>query len=176
MKYLPLFLIITLFLSLSACEAPSEAGNGNMVSQEGPSIDLMKSTVDAYNNGDFDAWASSFADTAKIYPQGYGLESVSVATDKENQMAFVQQSSDYKFETMVWEVVNMGGDTDWVHMWGTWTGTLKADGSEVTVPVFINPAIEQGKIVGMTRYLDASIFNDAIEAAAAAAEGTEAEE
>ena len=105
---------------------------------EGPSIDMMKTMVANYEKGDLDANQAFYADTAKIYRQGWGLASITPEDDLKRSKEMLAYFSEYDISNELYEVVTLEG-MDWLHFWGIWTGKLKADGSEVKVSFFYEP-------------------------------------
>lgn len=154
---------LLLILGLAACQNT----NGPTVTMgEGPEINMLKSMVENYEKGDLDANLSFYADTAKIYRQGWGLASITAAEDVERSKELITYFSEYGISDEIYEVVTVDG-MHWLHFWGVWTGKLKADSSEVKLPFFMNPGIKDGKIQMMSFYADNSIISNAIQKATA---------
>lgn len=150
-----------------------------------PEIDEVKALLKDYQDGNWEAWATHYADTAKIYhnswKEGSGKTPQQTADDLKAILANV---SSYGFEVdaendMPWYemVLNDNGNT-WVSFWGNWKGTLAANNKELEIPVHLSIQFVDGKIVREEGYYNLSEFTAAmaeIEAAkmAAEAEATE---
>lgn len=157
-------LLFLLVISVTACQD----SKGPKVSLgEGPEVELMKTMVENYEKGNLEASLAFYADTAKIYPQGWGLESISPQKDVQNSKAFLANFSSYDISDEIYEVVTMG-DRKFLHFWGMWSGKLKLNGEEIKIPFFLNPAMQNGKIVMQSFYSDGTIASNAIQKALAA--------
>lgn len=133
---------------------------------ESPEIEAIKANVAEYNNGDWEAWRTHFADTAKLYINS--LKSIS-ASDLENaQKELLSNFSSYGFQdegTFI-EMVIDNDDETWVNYWANWHAKFKANGKEVDVPVHFTAQFVDGKIVEFHDYFDVSALNNAIAALA----------
>ncbi|WP_246085356.1 nuclear transport factor 2 family protein [Paucihalobacter ruber] len=128
--------------------------------QQSPEIDTYKKVIKAYQNLDWDAFATHYADTAKIFnnatkDKGLTLTEL-IASNQQDASLFstwnyVDSESDYEM------VVTDKGET-WVNFWGLWQGKLKADGKTYDIPAHMTIQFVGGKIVKEYGYWDISRF------------------
>ncbi|MEP0714270.1 nuclear transport factor 2 family protein [Algoriphagus sp.] len=117
--------------------------------QQSPEIDLVKSGISNYVNGEWEDYSSNYADGASIF---FNVTEESPATIQEtiaSQKLSVEPFSTYAFDREKDEyemVVTDKGET-WVNFWGTWKGTLAATGEEFVIPVHLTYQFVDGKIV-----------------------------
>lgn len=112
-------------------------------------IDVTKALLKDYQDGNWEAWATHYADTAKIYHNTV-KNGTTPAETVEDLKAVLANVSSYEFEQdedQPWYemVVNDNGNT-WVYFWGTWKGTLAANGKELEIPVHLSLRFVDGKI------------------------------
>ena len=146
-------------------------------SRTGPAVDLVKAAIEDYQNGDWDAWASKFADTAKIHhnvPQGKG---VTANQQIEVFKPMIAALSSYGFDEDTWyeQVLTDEGET-WVNVWAEWHGTVAATGQKIVVPVHLTARVEDGLIRREYVYYDPAELQGALAALEAEAEANEEEE
>ena len=130
---------------------------------ESPEIDSFKANISSYNNGDWEAWETRFADTAKLYVNS--LKSMT-AKDLENaQKELLSNFSSYGFQDKdsFVEMVIDSTDETWVNYWANWHGKLKANDKEIDVPVHITAQFVNGKIVEVYDYYDSGIVKTALD-------------
>jgi ketosteroid isomerase-like protein len=159
--------------------------NSKQFTMTSPEIDVAKALVKDYHAGDWDAWASHYADTAKIFHNTWD-ESKGATPEEtaENLKTILSNLSSYHFEEddeLPWyEMVTNDKGSVWVNFWGNWKGTLAANGKELNIPVHLSIRFADGKIAREEGFYNLAEFNAAlqeIEAAKAAAEmESEAEE
>lgn len=128
--------------------------------QQSAEIDTYKKVIKAYQNLDWDAFATHYADTAKIFnnatkDKGLTLTEL-IASNQQDASLFstwnyVDSESDYEM------VVTDKGET-WVNFWGLWQGKLKADGKTYDIPAHMTIQFVDGKIVKEYGYWDISRF------------------
>ena len=129
---------------------------------ESPEITSFKASISEYGNGDWEAWHTHFADTAKLYINS--LKNIST-TDLENaQKEMLANFSSYGFQDKgsFAEMVLDNDNETWVNYWANWHGTLKANSNEIDVPVHITAQFVDGKIVEMYDYYDLSPVTNAL--------------
>jgi hypothetical protein len=146
-------------------------------SRTGPAVDLFKAAVEDYQNGDWDAWASKFADTAKIHhnvPEGKGI---TAAEQIEVFKPMVAALSSYGFDEDAWyeQVVTDEGHT-WVNVWAEWHGVIAANNKEIIIPVHITARVEDGLIRREFVYYNPSELEDTLAALEAEANAAVTEE
>lgn len=116
--------------------------------QQSPEIDTFKTVLGNYDNKEYEAMVSHYADTAKTYfntsdkPIALGdLASYHSQNDANySNRGFLKEDQEYEM------VVTDKGDT-WVNFWGDWKGTLNANGKEITIPIHLTSQFKDGKIV-----------------------------
>lgn len=144
-----------------------------------PEITAYKKGVEAYEKADWATWSSMFSDTVKVYHNTWDNPS-SLADTQQRHQNMIDLLSSYGFdkEQMVVEQ-NLDDDGEtWVNFWSVWSGTLKANGKKITIPVHLTAQFVDGKIVQEYGFWDMSGFQaemQALEAAAAAEEEEGAE-
>ncbi len=162
-----LCLCTTLFIS---CEqAPTR------YTTDSPEIDVLKTLIKDYNQGDWEGWASHYADTVKIYHNS--LKPSSVSEIREGLQALLANNSEYGFsdKDIFYEMVIDDDQEKWVNFWGTWEGILAANGQKLVIPVHLTAQLVDGKIVEEHTYYNLSEFTT-IMAELAAKEAMEAME
>lgn len=123
-----------------------------------PEIEITKSTLKYYVNGDWGALKSLFADTAKVMnnvPDGKAI-SVDAAIMDYKQDHELFTSISYLAEEDFFEMVVTDEGETWVNYWGLWKGTLKATGEEFEIPLHITQRFINQKIVREHGYWNSS--------------------
>ncbi|MFT6837900.1 MAG: steroid delta-isomerase-like uncharacterized protein [Sediminicola sp.] len=117
-------------------------------SSTGPEIDLVKELVQNYEAGDWEAWISHFADTAKIHHNTWEEISATPAETRDNFKTNLSVLSSYQFDDapIYFEKVVTDEGKTWVNFWGNWRGTIAANGKEITFPVHLSINVEDGKV------------------------------
>lgn len=133
-----------------------------------PEIDVVKALIEDYNAGNWESWASHYADTAKVYHNS--LESTTVSEALEGFKANLAATSSYSFsdKDMFHEMVIDDDDETWVNFWATWEGTLSGNNQKLVIPVHITAQFVSGKIVKEYAYYNLSEFVLAMQDIAAA--------
>jgi hypothetical protein len=114
-----------------------------------PEIEITKSTLKHYLDGNWDAMKLLYADTAKVFnnvPEGKGVSIVAAIEDYKQEHELFSSISYVAEEDFFEMVVTDDGET-WVNYWGLWKGTLKANGEEYEIPVHITQRFIDEKIV-----------------------------
>lgn len=126
--------------------------------QDSPEIDTYKKSIEDYVNQNWEAMASHYADTAKIYnnatKQNPQTISQMIETNKKDaavfsSWSFVNDESEYEM------VVTDKGHT-WVNFWGLWQGRLIANDKLYEIPCHFTARFVDGKIVEEHGYWDNS--------------------
>lgn len=116
-------------------------------STTGAEIDQVKDLIANYEAGDWEAWLSHYADTAKVY---HNTTEPNAAADVKDQLAeTLQSASSYKFQDKdryYERVIDDRGET-WVNFWATWEGTLAANDQTLIIPVHVTFQFNGDKIV-----------------------------
>ena len=129
-------------------------------------INTLKSGIDAYESGNWEAWKSNFADTAKVYVNS--KEGMSVADRMVNIKNTAAAFSSYGFdrENEFIEMVLDKEDQTWVYYWAQHNGTLAANNKQLSFPVHLAVRFVDGKIVSEHIYFDATEMNNEMTAIA----------
>ena len=137
-----LYIVFTIILLIACNQGPER------YSTTGPEVDLLKSLVENYEKGDWNAWLSNYASNAKIHHNTWEDVYISPEQLKENLTELLAATSSYGFDdTPIYfeKVIDEEGKT-WVNFWGNWRGVLRENNKELQVPVHVSAHIEDGKI------------------------------
>ena len=133
-------------------------------STAGAEIDQVKDLIANYEAGDWEAWLSHYADTAKVY---HNSTEPSSAEDVKDQLAeSLQSTSSYKFQDKdryYERVIDDRGET-WVNFWATWEGTLAANDQTLIIPVHATYQFNGDKIVEEHAFYNMAAFAMALTA------------
>ena len=129
-----------------------------------PEIDSLKALVNDYENGNWEAWMSHYADTAKLYHNS--IEASTPQEIRNNLAALLADVSSYEFDKddIFYEMVLDDDGETWVNFWGDWKGTLAANDETLNIPVHITAQFVDGKIVREHAYYDLSKYMAAMQA------------
>jgi ketosteroid isomerase-like protein len=129
-----------------------------------PEIDVVKALVKDYEDGDWQAWESHYADTAKVYHNT--TEPSSVAEVRDGLGGLLANVSAYGFrnEDMFHEMIIDDDGEKWVNFWGNWEGTLSETGETMIIPVHLTLQFEDGKIVEEHAYYNLAGYMAAMNA------------
>ena len=123
-----------------------------------PEIEISKSTLKHYVDGNWDALKSLYADTAKVMnnvPNGKGIPIDSTIRDYMQDHELFSSISYVADEDFFEMVLTDEGET-WVNYWGLWKGTLKATGEEFEIPLHMTQRFDNQKIVREHGYWNSS--------------------
>jgi hypothetical protein len=123
-----------------------------------PEIEITKSTLKHYLDGNWEALKSIYADTAKVFnnvPKGKGISIDSAIMDYMQEHELFTSITYLAEEDFFEMVVTDEGET-WVNYWGLWKGTLKATGEEFQIPLHITQQFINQKIVREHGYWNSS--------------------
>lgn len=125
-------------------------------------IDVTKALIKDYNEGNWESWASHYADTAKIYHNT--LKASTTAETLEGLNSLLVNTPVYGFtdKDIFYEMVIDDDKERWVNFWGTWKGTIEANGQELIIPVHLTIQFVDNKIVEEYAYYDVSEFTTAM--------------
>lgn len=147
-----LTLILLLIITVSACKYEVR------YTQNSQEIEIYKQAVKDYEMGNWESYATHYADTAKIVYNTTEKNSLtvaqSIALNKENTTTlssynYVPDESEYEM------VITDKGET-WVNFWGLWQGRLKANNQLYEIPIHLTAQFIDGKIVKEFGYWDNS--------------------
>lgn len=159
-------IIILLTLVLTAACQPK---GPERYATSGPEIDRVKSLIEDYQKGDWEAWKGHYADTAKIHHNSPKSVSLSPKELNENLKAILATTSSYKFDEkpIYYEKIIDDEGKTWVNFWGDWRGTIAATNKELVIPVHLSLHMADGKIqeeYGMYNLAEYMTQMEAIEA------------
>ena len=149
-KKLPVLLMLLVFIT--ACNQDKR------YTQQAPEIDTYKKVITAYENQDWENFATHYADTAMVFNNTTKDKGQTLAQFIENNKqdaamfsswSYVEKDSEYEM------VVTDKGET-WVNFWGLWQGKGKASGQTYDIPAHMTVQFVDGKIVKEHGYWDIS--------------------
>lgn len=114
-----------------------------------PEIEISKSTLKHYVDGNWEAMKVLYADTAKVFnnvPKGKGISMDSTIRNYMQDHELFSSISYVADEDFFEMVLTDEGET-WVNYWGVWKGTLKASGEKFEIPLHVTQQFVNQKIV-----------------------------
>lgn len=147
---------ISLFCALVflffACESKQR------YTQQSAEIEIIKSSMGNYINGDWDAYQSHYAEGAKLFFNATEDKPATIQQTIAQQKLEIELLSSYSIdrENENLEMVFTDEGETWVNYWGTWKGTMAASGTTYEIPIHITYQFVQGKIVKAFGYWDNS--------------------
>ena len=141
MRKLILLGVIATFLF--ACEGKPR------YTQQSAEIDIVKSIVDNYVNGEWDAYQAHYAEGAQLFFNATEDNPATIQQIIAQQKMEVEPLSSYSFDREN-EAVEMITDDEgevWVNYWGLWKGTMAATGKTYETPIHLTSQFIDGKIV-----------------------------
>lgn len=145
-----LFLITAVGILLFACE------NKQRYTQQSPEIDIIKSIMNNYVNGEWDAYLSHYEETAQIFFNTTEDKPATIQQIIAQQKLELEPLSDYSIDReneAIEMVLDDKGETC-VNYWGVWKGTMAANGKTYEIPIHITSQFVNGKIVKAFGYWD----------------------
>jgi len=138
-------------------------------------IDVAKTLITDYHEGNWDKWITHYADTAKIYQNA--IKPKSPKETMESLKDILANVSSYKFDDkdLWYEMIIDDDDETWVNFWGNWRGTVAANGQELVIPVHLTLQFIEGKIVEEHGYYNLSEITAVLNEIATAAKMAEEE-
>jgi len=150
MKKIILFTLVIAIIT--ACK------NEVRYTQNSPEIETYKKVIKDYEMGNWESYATNFADTAKIVYNATEKNAMTLAQaisqDKEDIATLL--SYNYVAEESEYEMVVTDKGETWVNFWGLWQGRLKANNLLYEIPVHLTAQFIDGKIVKEFGYWDNS--------------------
>lgn len=143
-----LFLVLIALL-LIACDQEQR------YAQNSPEVEIFKAVIKDYNDQDWEAMKTHYADTAKTFNntinKPMSLDEI-IAFHQQgaqdfSERGFVKEEDEYEM------VVTDKGQT-WVNYWGEWQATLAANGKEFRIPIHLTSQFKNGKIVRASGFWD----------------------
>ncbi len=146
-----------------------------------PEIDEAKALIKDYQEGNWEAWTTHYADTAKIFHNTWDEnKGATPAETAKSLKATLSNMSNYHFEEedeLPWyEMVTNDKGSTWVYFWGNWKGTLAANNKEIKIPVHLSLKFANGKVVREEGFYNLSELTTALQEIEAAKMASEAEE
>ncbi|MEB2784152.1 nuclear transport factor 2 family protein [Algoriphagus persicinus] len=135
---------------LFACESKQR------YTQQSAEIEVIKSIIGNYINGEWDAYQANYAEGAQIF---FNTTEENPATIQEiiaQQKMEVEGMSSYTIDRAgeaLEMVLDDKGET-WVNYWSVWKGTMAANGKSYETPIHITSQFVDGKIVKAFGYWD----------------------
>lgn len=148
-----LFIGLAIVLSFGACETQEQR-----YTQQSSEISTFKKVIDAYEQQDWTAMISHYADTAKIINNVTKDKAQTiaqlVATHKGDASKF--SSWEYDPKSVEYEMVVTDNGETWVNFWGDWQASLLVNNKKYVIPSHITARFIDGKIVQENGYWDVS--------------------
>ena len=169
-KILMIILSIVLFISCQQ-KGPERWTNNS------PDIDVIKSLVKDYEDGNWSSWTAHYSSDAKVQHNEFKLSSNEL---QEALSQDITNYSEYGFshndgEIFYEQIIDDKGDK-WVYFWGTWKAKLKIDDTEYVIPVHLACKMVDGKIVEEYGYYNRSSIDAKFKEMAMVAESAAAAE
>lgn len=167
---------LILFLMMAGLLVACQNNKPARYSQSGAEIDLVKSLVSDYENGNWESWKTHYGDTAKIF---HNTKDNGLSPDEAMKVmkANLEGIASYGFlddEGDMERVIDDKGRT-WVNFWGNWKGVIAANNREIVTPVHVTVQIVDSLIVREYGYWDNAPMMQAMMEIEAAAKAAEAE-
>lgn len=114
-----------------------------------PEIDVVKTLIKDYQDGNWESWMTHYADTAKIYHNTW-KNSVTPGENATFLKDILANMSSYHFDDVedeiFYEMVIDNEENTIVHFWGNYKGTLAANNREIEFPVHLSLMFVDNKI------------------------------
>ncbi len=115
-----------------------------------PEIDVVKTLIKDYHDGNWESWMTHYADTAKIYHNTWKND-ITPGDHATFLKDVIANLSSYHFDDggvgLIYEMVIDNEENTLVHFWGNWKGTLAANNREIEFPVHLAFMFVDNKIV-----------------------------
>lgn len=125
--------------------------------QNSPEIEIVKTVIKNYNNKNWEAIVTHYADTSKTFFNTVDKPFNSKKIPEyhaQNDLNYVKRA--FVDEGQEYEMVLTDEGKTWVNFWGTWKGTLIENNKEITIAVHLTVQFIDKKIVQDHGYWDAS--------------------
>lgn len=145
-----LLFICLISISLFSCD------NNQRYTQQSAEIDIFKSIIGNYINGEWEEYQSNYAEGAQIFFNTTEDKPATIQQIIAQQKMEVEPMSSYTIDReneAVEMVLDDKGET-WVNYWSVWKGTLTANGKTYETPIHITAQFVNGKIVKSFGYWD----------------------
>ena len=112
-----------------------------------PEIDLVKKVDESFQNADFAAYRSAYADTTKVWYNDWNGVSTPIDSVVKALQTARSNFADIKMNMPIYEMITTDDGQQWVHRWTKWEATLK-NGKSVSWPSHASFLVSDGKIRG----------------------------
>ena len=158
--------VILLLLTILSCkqEEARDQKETERYTQHSDEIDSYKKTIQAYEDGNWDAFTSSFSDSARSYhnTESNFLTPGELAKTHQQNLERIE-SYEFLDDKEEMEMVVTDDAETWVNYWGVWSAKVSGSGNMIELPVHLTAQFENGKIVKEYGYYDNSIVMAAME-------------
>lgn len=126
-----------------------------------PEIEIAKSAIKAYLDGDMDAFRAHYADSAIVWHNEYFLKypGRSIDAHVEGLKTSIPAFEYYYYEGDMWEMVINDKGGKWVHFYGNWVAKYKEADEEFDIVVHIAFGVSNGKIHSEAGFWDNQKFD-----------------
>jgi len=143
--------------------------------ESSPEIDIAKTLIKDYEDGNWVDWIGHYADTAKVHHNS--IESISPQQMQDALKSDITNYSSYGFsheedDIFYEQTINSRGNK-WVNFWGVWEGTMKNTDKKFVIPVHLSLKFVNNMIVEEWGYYNRSAIDAALKEIAMAKEATE---
>jgi hypothetical protein len=145
--------------------------------ESSPEIDIAKTLIKDYEDGNWADWIGHYADTAKVHHNS--IESISPQQMQDALKSDITNYGSYGFsheedDIFYEQTINSNGNK-WVNFWGVWEGTMKNTDKKFVIPVHISLNFVNNLIVEEWAYYNRSAIDAALKEMAMAKEAAEVE-
>ncbi|WP_140160500.1 nuclear transport factor 2-like protein [Algoriphagus antarcticus] len=146
------FLLLGLLLMAIGCTSKTK------YTQQSPEIDIVKSIIGNYVNGEWDEYAAHYAEGATVFFNTTEENPSSIQEIIAGQKLSIEPLSSYSFvrDKEELEMVLTDEGETWVNYWGLWKGTIAANNKTFEMPVHITSQFVDGKIVKTFGYWESA--------------------
>ncbi|WP_240665755.1 nuclear transport factor 2 family protein [Lutibacter sp. HS1-25] len=141
-----------LLMLISSCQ------NKQRYTQTSDEIETVKKIINAYNAKNYESIVGYFADTANVFFNSPQPFKASKLPEYHAQTDLELSSRGFLDEGLEYEMVLTDDNKTWVNFWGTWVGTLAANGKQITLPIHLTLQFIDGKVVTEYGYWDSSLM------------------
>lgn len=145
-------LLVLVIVAITGCK------NEVRYTQNSPEIETYKKAIKDYEMGNWESYATHFADTAKIVYNATEKNAMTLAQAISQNKEDIATLSSYNYvaEESEYEMVVTDKGETWVNFWGLWQGRLKTNNQLYEIPVHLTAQFIDGKIVKEFGYWDNS--------------------
>lgn len=127
----------------------------------GPEIDLMKKSMEAYAKGDWDTYRACFDDSTLVVVNQWPRDSAAKKISIDSAIVGHKNSRETMWDSMninkpIYEVVTDSAGNKYGHIWAKLTPKFKKTHEEVTVVVFQSVGFKNNKLAWVWNIYDRS--------------------